>query len=122
MELPPEATAVGSAVSSTVGMTGSATVTVTLFETVPPCPVQLSEYDADAVSGPVDSLPLVAMVPDQAPEAVHEVASVEVQSSEALWAFAMEAGVAVRVNVGVPPGEPPDPQAARSNARPGALT
>ncbi len=45
-----------------------------------------------AVSAPVDSLPEVALGPDQAPEAVHEVALVEDQVSVESAPFAIDAG------------------------------
>jgi hypothetical protein len=41
---------------------------------LPPAPVHVSEKVALAVSEPVDCEPLVALEPDQAPEAEHEVA------------------------------------------------
>ena len=52
---------------------------------LPPGPVQLSEYALVALRAPVDSLPAVAFAPDQAPDALHEVASFDDHvSSEAL--------------------------------------
>ena len=53
-----------------------------------------------AVSGPVDSLPEVALGPDQAPEAVHEVAFVEDQVSVEEPPFAIDVGFAVSDTVG----------------------
>ena len=52
------------------------------------------------VSAPVDCEPLVALVPDQEPDAVHEVASVEDQLSVELAPLAMVAGFALRLTVG----------------------
>ena len=57
------------------------TVTVADCIAVPPEPVQVSEYVAFAVRGPVLWDPEVAFVPDQAPDAVHELALVEPQES-----------------------------------------
>ncbi len=53
-----------------------------------------------AVKAPVDCVPLAALVPDQAPEAVQDVASVEDQVSVELAPLATEAGLAVKVTVG----------------------
>ncbi len=53
-----------------------------------------------AVKAPVDCVPLAALVPDQAPEAVHDVASVEDQVSVELAPLVTEAGFAVKVTVG----------------------
>ena len=51
----------------------------TLLE--PPAPLQVNEYDVVAASGPVLWLPLAALLPFQPPEAMHEVALVEIQVS-----------------------------------------
>ena len=48
---------------------------------VPPAPVQLSMKVPTLVNAPVDWLPEVALAPDQAPEAVQDVALVEDQVS-----------------------------------------
>jgi hypothetical protein len=79
VEALPLTTEVGLAVSDTVGTP----VTVTLADTLalPPAPAQVRRKSVLAVRGPVDWLPEVALVPDQPPEAVHEVASVEDQVS-----------------------------------------
>jgi hypothetical protein len=53
-----------------------------------------------ADSAPVDCEPLRASVPAQAPEAVHEVASTEVQLSVALPPLIIELGLAVKCTVG----------------------
>jgi hypothetical protein len=53
-----------------------------------------------AVSAPVDSEPLSALVPDHAPDAVQEVALVDDQVSEAALPRVIELGVAVRLTVG----------------------
>ncbi len=52
------------------------------------------------MSAPVDDEPLVALVPDQAPEAVHEVALVAVQLTVELAPLATVLGFAVTVTAG----------------------
>ena len=52
------------------------------------------------MSAPVDCEPLTASVPDQAPEAVHEVALVDDQLKVELVPLATVLGLAVRVTVG----------------------
>ena len=54
----------------------------------------------EAVSAPVDCDPLVASVPDQPPEAVQEVALVELQVRVAAPPEATLVGLAVSVTVG----------------------
>ncbi len=49
---------------------------------------------------PVEDVPLVASAPDQAPEAVHEVALVEDHVSDELEPLAMVLGLALRLTVG----------------------
>jgi hypothetical protein len=66
---------------------------------VPPAPVQLNEYDVLAVRAPVLWLPLVALAPLQPPEAVHEVAWVELQVNVETPPLATETGFAVSVTV-----------------------
>jgi hypothetical protein len=56
---------------------GSLTVTVVDAWAVPPGPLQLNVNVESVVSVPVLWVPLVDWVPDQLPEAVHEVASEE---------------------------------------------
>lgn len=84
---PPLATLVGSALSDTVGAGGGggalSTTTVTDCEAVPPTPLHESENVLLAFSGPVISEPAVALTPDHAPDATHEVASFDVHVSVA---------------------------------------
>jgi hypothetical protein len=54
-----------------------------------------------AVSAPVDCEPCVAFVPDQAPEAVHDVASVADQFRVALLPLVTALGPTLRLTVGV---------------------
>ena len=53
----------------------------------------------------MDCEPLVALVPDQAPEAVQEVALVEDHVSVELLPLAMELGLAARLTVGAEAAE-----------------
>ena len=65
-----------------VGVAGGApTDTVTVCESVPPAPSQVSVKLRSDVSAAVVSLPEVALLPDQPPEAVQEVESVDDQLS-----------------------------------------
>jgi len=52
------------------------------------------------VRAAVDCEPLVALVPDQAPEAVHEVALVAAQVNVEVPPLAIVLGLAVKVTVG----------------------
>ena len=53
------------------------------------------------VSAPVDCVPFIALVPDQAPDAAQAVALVEDQVSVALPPLAMALGPTLSVTVGV---------------------
>jgi hypothetical protein len=84
--LPPLAIVVGVAVSEMDGGDGSVggrTVTLTDCVAEPPAPVQVSANEELAVSGPVDALPDVDLVPLQLPEAAQLVALVEVHDNVA---------------------------------------
>ena len=80
LEAPPLATDVGFAANVAVGVPGTVTVAVATL-LVPPVPVQVNEYDVVAVRALVLWLPLVASAPLQPPEAVHDVALVELHVS-----------------------------------------
>jgi hypothetical protein len=73
--LPPLLTVEGFALNVTVGV-AFATATVADCEAVPPLPWQVSMYVCWAVRLPVACVPLVDWLPDQPPEAVHELALV----------------------------------------------
>jgi hypothetical protein len=75
----PLVTEAGSAVRETVGAVVVVTVTVTVVDAlcVPPGPLHERLNVLLFVSGPVDWLPEVALLPDHAPDAVQEVALVE---------------------------------------------
>jgi hypothetical protein len=80
---------------------GGVTETVVACEALPPAPVQVSEYVALAVKAPVDCDPLVALEPDQAPEAVQEVALVDDQLRVDAAPLAMVLGLALRFTAAV---------------------
>ena len=90
----------GLAARATVGA-GGVTETVVACEALPPAPVQVSEYVALAVKAPVDCDPLVALEPDQAPEAVQEVALVEDHVSVDPLPLATVLGLALRLTAAV---------------------
>jgi hypothetical protein len=96
-EEPPAATIVGLAVSAIWGDTFTVTLAVALG---PPEPLHVNVYTALAVSAPVLCVPLVALVPLHAPDAVHEVALDAVQASSALAPLATTTGLAVMVTTG----------------------
>jgi hypothetical protein len=62
--------------------------------------VQVNVYVELEVRAPVDCEPLRFFVPDQAPDALQEVALAEDQLSVALAPLAMELGPALKVTVG----------------------
>jgi len=101
---PPLVTDVGLAASDSVGAGGGGgvlvTVTVTDWVTLPPAPVQVSEKLPVAVSAAVVWLPLVALVPDQAPDAVQPLALADDQLSVAVAPLATDVGLAPKLNVG----------------------
>lgn len=76
----PLATLAGLARSETLGAAAD-TVTVTDCDALPPLPVQLREYVSLAVRAPVEDVPLVDLEPDQPPDAVQALASVDDQVS-----------------------------------------
>ncbi len=77
-----------------------AIVIVALALAVPPGPVQAKENAPGVVSAPLDSLPEVALVPDHAPEATQEPASVDDQVSVDDLPLATKVGFADREIVG----------------------
>jgi hypothetical protein len=99
--VPPLLTDVGDADSVTVGAgVGVDTDTEAVRCVVPPAPVQLSVYDALAVSAPVLWEPEVAFDPLQQPEAVQDVAFEVDHVSVLLPPLAMDAGDADSDTVG----------------------
>jgi hypothetical protein len=80
-----------------------AIVTVALAGALlPPVPVHVSEYEVFDVSAPVVWLPLMANVPLQPPDAVQDVALVELQVRVEAAPLTTEAGFAVKEAVGSP--------------------
>jgi len=101
VELPPLDTLVGETLSVSVGAAGGCcTVTVAVAEFDPPVPLQFKEKLEFAVSAPVLCEPLVALVPDQPPEAVHDVAFVADQVSVLALPLVTVVGFAVSVVTG----------------------
>jgi len=99
--LPPLAMVVGDAVNVTVGAgVVLVTETVLLARAVPPAPVQLSVKDVLAFNAPVLCVPAVALLPLQPPDAVHEVAFVELHVKVLLPPLATVVGDADNVTVG----------------------
>ncbi len=99
IELPPLATVLGLAENFTVG-DGEVTDTVADCAALPPGPLQLSEYVAFAVSAPVGDEPLTAFAPDQAPDAVQDVALVADHDNVEPLPLATVLGLAVMLTVG----------------------
>jgi hypothetical protein len=99
VEAPPEDTDVGFAVIETVGASCE-TIAVVEVSLVPPGPVHVSTYHVVEFNGPVDSLPLGALVPLHAAPAVQLVALVELQESVVDWPALMLAGLAENMMLG----------------------
>ena len=76
------------------------TVTVADALEVPPEPMQARVNVLVTVNAPLDSLPETALLPDHAPEAVQELASVDDQVSIEESPLATEPGFAVSDTVG----------------------
>jgi hypothetical protein len=96
----PLGTAPGFAVRVTVGEDVTATATATVAVAEPPDPVHVRVYVALEINVPVDCDPPVATLPDQAPDAVQDVALEEVQFNVELEPLVVPVGLAVRVIVG----------------------
>ena len=99
VELPPLATVLGLADKVTTGA-GGVTETVADWFALPPPPEQASPYVALAASAPVGCEPLADLVPDQAPEAVQEVAFVADHVRVELPPLATVLGLADNVTTG----------------------
>jgi len=100
---PPLATDVGFAETDTVGTGGGRGVPVTLTCVeallLPFGPLQVREKLLLLLSGPVDWLPEVPLVPDHAPVAEHDVALVELHVNIEAAPFATDVGLAPRETV-----------------------
>jgi hypothetical protein len=100
LEVAPVATTVGAAANATVG-TGTIVTVAVAGAVVPPGPMQTIEYAVVAVNGPTLWWPLVvASAPLQPPEAVHDVAWVEVQVKVEVPPDATVVGLVARATVG----------------------
>jgi len=97
--VPPLVIALGPTLKLTVGR-GALTETVADWAALPPGPVQVNAYVALVMSAPVDCEPLTALLPDQPPEAVQEVALTDDQVSVELLAEVMVLGLALILTVG----------------------
>jgi len=95
----PLATLLGLALSVTVG-SGAVTDTVADCEALPPAPVQVIEYVALELRGPVDCDPVSALVPLQPPEPVHAVALLDDHVRVELWPAVIALGPTLSVTVG----------------------
>ena len=96
VEAPPLTTTDGFATNVAVGMTLTSTLDTLL---VRPVPVHVNEYELGIVSAPVLCEPLAPFVPLQLPEAVHEVAFVELQVKVDALPLGTDVGFAVSVTV-----------------------
>jgi hypothetical protein len=97
--LPPLVTALGPTLRLTVGV-GDLIEIVADWTAVPPRPEQARVYVASAARTPVDCVPLTGLLPDQAPEATHDVAFTAFHLSVELVPLAIVLGVAVMLIVG----------------------
>lgn len=113
---------VGSALNVTVGVTNPTTVAVLVAEAEPPAPAQDKLNVVVPVSGPEDSLPLVAFWPVQPPDAVQFVALIDDQvirvAADALTVEGFTATVTLGPGAigGIEAGDPPPPQAVSHRA------
>jgi hypothetical protein len=98
VEDPPLGTVDGTAVNMAVGVIATEAVAGVL---VPPGPVQVSEYDVLELRAPVPWFPLLASTPLQPPEAVHDVALLELHLSVEDPPLGTVDGMAVNVAVGM---------------------
>jgi len=94
---PPLGTTVGDALNVAEGTTLTVMLDGTLL---PPWPLQLNEYVAEAANAPVLCVPLAGLVPLQAPDAVQAVALVERHPSVVEAPTATAAAPADNVAVG----------------------
>jgi hypothetical protein len=99
VELAPLATLAGPALSETLGAAAD-TVTVADCEAVPPAPLQLSMYLVVAVNADVLLDPLIVSEPLHPPEAVQEVALVDVQFKVDVAPLLSVLGPAAKVTAG----------------------
>lgn len=94
---------------------GATEVTSVMFETVPFGPLQVISYSAVALLIDIVSLPEVAFVPDQPPDAIQLVVFVEVQVMVTGCPSTTGDGLAEIATVGVDGGGLPDPVTVNSH-------
>jgi hypothetical protein len=94
-------------------------VTVTDCKALPPLPEQFNENVLVLASALVGCESLATLLPDQAPDAVQELASVEDHVSVEDPPCATDIGFAASDTVGTASGVPPPPQAASARAAKG---
>ena len=95
----PLVTALGPTLRLTVGM-GDLMETAADWAALPPRPEQVNVNVASEERTPVDCEPLTDLVPDQAPDAEHDVAFAALQLSVELAPFAIVLGLALILTVG----------------------
>lgn len=95
----PLAIALGPTLKMILGA-GDFTVTVAVCTALPPAPVQVKMYVALAARTPVDCEPLSGLLPDQAPEAEHDVAFAADQLSVELVPLVIVLGPTLRLTDG----------------------
>jgi hypothetical protein len=103
VELAPWAMDPGVAVICMVGAGGggaACTLTLIVLRTAPPGPEQFSVKALSVSSAPELALPAGARLPDQAPDATQDVASVVLHVSVVFWPDATDVGAAANVSVG----------------------
>jgi hypothetical protein len=99
VELLPEVTALGPALSVTVGAEAE-TVTVTDWVALPAGPLQVRTYVWDLVRAPVVTEPEVALAPVQAPDARQAVALADTQERLVEAPLEIVLAAALRLTVG----------------------
>jgi hypothetical protein len=124
VDAPPAVTLVGFALNVAVGATLTAILTVAAG-LVPPAPVQVSENVVSAVSAPAPRVPLAASAPLQPPEALQDVAPVELQvnvDSSPLLTVVLDALIEAVGSGLIGEGSTlPPPHAAKNRAPPSAV-
>ena len=101
VDAPPLLIVLGLALRLTVGELFALTVTVADCAALPPLPRAGQCIGSVCLSAPVDCEPVNGLLPDQAPEAAHEVALVEDQVNVAVPPLVTALGPALRMTVGV---------------------
>ena len=103
LELAPGLILVGLALNEIVGAAAAIVLIVTDCAAVPPLPVQVRVYWVVAVSAEVEIVPLSGCAPLQPPDAMHDVAFVELQLNIAVLPLAICDGLAESFTEGFRP-------------------